>query len=70
MGVKRSRFPPVEVTPETTGAVATPAVSKTDALRELMAFYESGEVGDEEENAADLMIQLSDVTYKRTQSDD
>lgn len=48
----------------------TPDVNPDDSLRALMAFYESGEAGDEEENEGDPMIQLRGMTHKGTRNDD
>lgn len=69
MRVKKSGHGPVEDPAETEEAGA-PEVKHIDALRAVMEFYESAELGDEEENEVDLMIQLSGITYNDMQSED
>ncbi len=70
MGVKKSGNDPVEVILQPTEEAGTPEVKHIDVLRAVMEYYESAEVGDEEENEVDLMIQLSGMTYNDTQSED
>lgn len=71
MGIKRNKDDPAEVILQPIEKDADiPDVNHVDAFRALMKFYESGEVGDEEENEVDLMIQLSGMTCSSTQSDD
>jgi hypothetical protein len=70
MSIKKRGRDPVEVIVQPTEDAEAPDVNAVDSLRALMAFYESGEAGDEEENEDDPMFHLSDMTHKGMRSDD
>lgn len=70
MSIKKRGRDPVEVIVQPTEDAEAAEISPVDSLRALMAFYESGEAGDEEENEDDPMFHLSDMTHKGTRSDD
>ena len=69
MSIKKRGRDPVEVIVQPTEDAEAPDVNAVDSLRALMAFYDSGEAGDEEENEDDPMFHLSDMTHKGTRSD-
>lgn len=70
MSIKRSGRDLIEVILQPTADADFPKVNHADALRAVMEFYESAEIGDEEENEVDLMIQLSGMPSNNMQSDD
>ena len=70
MNFKSSKHDHVEVILQPAEDADTPDVNHVEALRALMKFYESGEIGGEEENEVDLMIQLSGMTSNNTTSKD
>ena len=57
MSIKRSGRDLIEVILQPTEDADVPKVNHADALRAVMEFYESAEIGDEEEIEVDLMVQ-------------